>query len=138
MSNQHHLRPLEVDEGGVEEVGPGEADIDGENGGSQSGEGRVEIGPELVEDSAQEPVEGQAAGDVEDVAIANPVVRAVRDPGQPTLAEIAQHELTHLPFRPWCADCVASRAADDPHRRLAAEVDNGPPKVSVDWLCDVG
>ena len=68
---------------------PGEADIDGENGGSQIGGGRVESGPEAVEDSAQEPVEGQAAEDVEDVAIENPVVRAVRDPGQPTRAEIA-------------------------------------------------
>jgi hypothetical protein len=63
----------------------------------------------------------------------DPIVRAVRDPGQPTRREIDQHELTHLPFRPWCADCVAGRAADDPHRRVAAEVNDGPPKVSVDY-----
>jgi hypothetical protein len=84
--------------------------------------------------------EGQVAGvaeladeqDIEEV-VEDPIVRAVRDPGQPTVAEVAAHELTHLPFRPWCPDCVSGRAADDPHRRVAADVENGVPKVSVDY-----
>ena len=124
MSYEHHLRPLEMYEEG--EVA-GEVQADGE---SQSGQDAEEIGPEAVDDSAQLPQEGQAA---EEVAIENPAVRAVPDPGQPTREERAMHELTHLPFRPWCADCVAGRAANDPHRRLAREVDDGPPKVSVDY-----
>ena len=32
--------------------------------------------------------------------------RAVRDPGQPTRVMIEEHNLTHIPFRPWCAACV--------------------------------
>lgn len=41
--------------------------------------------------------------------------------------------MTHLPFRPWCADCVAGRAASDPHRRRTQAVASGPPRVSVDY-----
>ena len=41
----------------------------------------------------------------------------VRDPGAPTSAEVAEHELTHLPHRSWCAACVSERC-DRQHRRL--------------------
>jgi hypothetical protein len=79
---------------------------------------------EVVADGAQRVVE--EAHEV-------PAVRGVRDPGQPTREERARHDLTHLPFRPWCADCVAGRAVDDPHRRVARGDDDGPTKVSVDY-----
>ena len=81
---------------------------------------------EADDDDAQLPEEGQAAA--EDSA-----VRMVRDPGQPTRDERARHDLTHLPFRPWCEYCVAGKAAADPHRRLVREANLGPPKVSVDY-----
>ena len=32
-------------------------------------------------------------------------VKAQRQPYQPTPAEVAQHELTHIPFREWCV-CI--------------------------------
>ena len=28
--------------------------------------------------------------------------RGLRDPGMPSVAEIAEHDLTHIPARPWC------------------------------------
>jgi hypothetical protein len=59
--------------------------------------------PEGV-DAAEEPEEARAA-------------KPMRDPGQPTQAERDAHEATHLPFRIWCADCVAGRRdnpADEP------------------------
>ena len=42
----------------------------------------------------------------------------VTDPGMPTAKEIAEHEITHLPHRSWCAACVAGRSRDRPHKRL--------------------
>ena len=133
MSVQHHIRPLGINDGGAGGEAPGEASAGGASGGLQGGQNSEEVGPEAVDvddDSAQRPEEGQAA---EDAAIEDPAVRAAPDPGQPTRDERARHELTHLPFRPWCADCVAGRAVDDPHRRLAQDADVGPPKVSVDY-----
>ena len=44
--------------------------------------------------------------------------RAARDPGQPTAAMIAEHNLTHIPYRPWCEWCVRGKAKRRPSRRL--------------------
>ena len=121
MSRTTHLRPLEVDEA---------------SDGAEPNPFKWWLAPELEVEHAEEgQVEGVAElADEQDIeAVEDPVVHAVRDPGQPTVAEIAAHELTHLPFRPWCPDCVAGRAVDDPHRRVVADVENGVPKVSVDY-----
>ena len=105
--NHHHIRPL-IEEVGmqVEEHEQGRA---GEDEQEDEQEDNAEVEQEAVADGAQRVVE--EAHEV-------PAVRGVRDPGQPTREERARHDLTHLPFRPWCADCVAGRAVDDPHRRL--------------------
>ena len=88
------------------------------------------VGEDAEEAAAQQPEEGQGA---EPVVVENPPARRLPDPGQPTPQERADHELTHLPFRPWCADCVAGRAPDDPHRRRPAEAESEVLKVSVDY-----
>ncbi|CAE8640336.1 unnamed protein product [Polarella glacialis] len=44
----------------------------------------------------------------------------------PSPQERQQHDKTHLPYQGWCPTCVASRAADDPHRRQPAEEDSVP------------
>ena len=60
--------------------------------------------------------------------------RVIRDPGKPSAREIEQHNMTHLPFRAWCSTCVAGRAKEDPHRKVAAEVKElGVPIVSSDF-----
>jgi hypothetical protein len=123
--SHYHLRPL------VEEIGGQEGEhVHEQLGGADDDEqyneqeGNAEAEQEAAAGGAQQVVE--EAHEV-------PAVRGVRDPGQPTREERARHDLTHLPFRPWCADCVAGRAADDPHRRAAREEDDGPTKVSVDY-----
>jgi hypothetical protein len=117
-----HIRPLyERVEGQVEGQEPERAE---ENEQDDEQENNAEAEQEAVADGAQHVV---------DEAHEVPAVRGVRDPGQPTREERARHDLTHLPFRPWCADCVAGRAADDPHRRVARSDDDGPTKVSVDY-----
>ena len=62
------------------------------------------------------------------------VARGVRDPGQPTNSQREEHELTHCPFRAWCAACVRGQAKDDPHRVVAGEfADSDVTRVSMDY-----
>ena len=37
---------------------------------------------------------------------------------EPTAEEVAQHSLTHLPYRRWCRWCVRARMLNFPHRKL--------------------
>ena len=39
-------------------------------------------------------------------------------PKQPTAAERALHESTHLPYADWCPYCVAGKKPNSPHRRV--------------------
>ena len=112
-----HARPLRV-EG---ESAQGAERIEGQEGRKDNGEQGEHSG-----EKHQQGVEDNAEGE-------EPTVRPLRDPGAPTAQERQQHELTHLPFRPWCADCVAGAAADHPHRRGAPAPDIGVVKVSVDY-----
>ena len=41
----------------------------------------------------------------------------MRQPTAPTRREREEHELTHLPFRDWCDDCVCGRGKERDHRR---------------------
>ena len=61
------------------------------------------------------------------------VARGVREPGNPSQADRDEHELTHCPFRAWCAACVRGQAKDDPHRVVAGEFANSEvTRVSMD------
>ena len=40
-----------------------------------------------------------------------------KSPKDPTRKEREEHELTHMPFRSWCEDCVKSRARNAHHRK---------------------
>ena len=40
---------------------------------------------------------------------------AVRDPGAPTAAERAEHNLHHANYRSWCPDCVRAKGTSAPH-----------------------
>ena len=50
-------------------------------------------------DAQGEPDGDQAQVDDGEVEARAP--RAARDPGQPTRAERDEHDLTHIPYRPW-------------------------------------
>ena len=45
--------------------------------------------------------------------------RGLRQPGEPTLTERLEHELTHLPFKPWCEVCVRAKSKQAKSRRLS-------------------
>ena len=69
----------------------------------------------------------------------------IKDPGQPTQAQIDEHNLTHGQFEAWCSHCVRGQAPEDPHRRNKSEgeeeaVDGAGeriPKVAIDY-CFMG
>lgn len=42
----------------------------------------------------------------------------VKDHALPTEQEVEEHNLTHLPYRSWCAHCVRGRGEANPHRRI--------------------
>ena len=45
--------------------------------------------------------------------------KGLKQPGEPTLTERLEHELTHLPFKPWCEVCVRSKSKQAKSRRLS-------------------
>ena len=94
---------------------------------------------EEVEAPAQREGAGraQAAGEVheglEHKGGERPVRAARRRrPDQPTAEEIAEHELSHEPYRSWCADCVAGRGRADSRIERSAD-QKSLPIFGVDY-----
>lgn len=56
------------------------------------------------------------------------------------LRERQLHELTHFPFRDWCAHCVACKSRPDQHR--ASEPDESSerefPNIQIDFMFSIG
>ena len=75
----------------------------------------------------------QEVGDDEEQEVeeAKPA-KLLRDPAAPTQQEIDAHEATHLPYRSWCAVCVAGRRDNAPHKPMADE-DRSVPEVGMDY-----
>ena len=44
------------------------------------------------------------------------------------------HRLTHLPFQPWCEECVSGKAKQDQHRRNQATEKEGTGVVQMDYF----
>ena len=63
------------------------------------------------------------------------IPKSLRSPIRPPAAEVDRHNLTHLPYRPWCRVCVESKGKEDPHPRGRhdAEDKSGLPLVSLDY-----
>ena len=72
-------------------------------------------GAELAAPDQHEPVEARGG----------PV------PEAPSEREKREHQLTHLPYRPWCESCVAAKARDSAHRRRAVQGDM--PEIQLDF-----
>ena len=80
---------------------------DGVRSGTQEqGETRERIVPESAAELAED------VGDVEEEAR---TAKPLRNPCDPTAAERAIHEATHLPFRSWC-DVITRRTTESPRR----------------------
>lgn len=143
QSKQQAVRPqsgneMEVDTGRSEPVVSGEDDMvlcqlssDNDDAILSSGRcgwrcGRACLGPlgeEGCEDEDPMLVEREAV---------IPVL--ARDSGMPSKEEREAHNVTHLPFRPWCEYCVRGRGRDRYHRRFAGDADaQDLPTMSIDY-----
>ena len=46
-----------------------------------------------------------------------------------------KHELTHIPFQPWCTSCVKGKAQAEPHKRIECFIEDSElPVVQCDYL----
>ena len=110
--NQLHSHPTNV---GCE----GDLDEDVEEAGD------VDLEPDEAADDGRVPAEVvQATG--------QPV------PYSPSDTEVRHHNLTHLPFRSWCAVCVKGKAKAGPHHHVDTHTNAGVPVISIDYafICD--
>ena len=89
---------------------------------------------EIRERSVPEPATELAEdeGDVEEEAR---TAKPLRDPRDPTPAERAIHEATHLPFRSWCAERVAGRRDNPPHHRVLPRRERSTRNLDGLLLC---
>ena len=60
------------------------------------------------------------------------------EPPQPTGEERSLHELTHIPFQPWCSYCMAGRSRRDHHQSEGGARERTVPVVSMDFFYCVG
>ena len=75
--------------------------------------------------------QGEAAKPPEDQSGEVSGMRARPQPRQPTLEEIASHNIDHYPYRSWCRPCVAAMGRADQHVR--GSEDDGIAVVSMDY-----
>ena len=62
-----------------------------------------------------------------------PTPLTVKDIPTPTDEERRMHEVTHLPFAPWCEHCQRGKARDHPHRGLQYRpTERGIPIIAMD------
>ena len=54
-------------------------------------------------------------------------------PKVPTAAQIAAHNITHLPYRSWCPHCVAARRPNSQHFRKSSKSDRADPLLVADY-----
>ena len=52
---------------------------------------------------------------------------------RPTPEEVEKHNMTHIPFRSWCAYCVAGKAKTDAHKQSELCKPDGVNVVSLDY-----
>ena len=107
----------------IEDARPGEDDgMDVDPVGMEESDdvvGNESRGSEDADEEAEEEAERQ---------------RPLRDPGQPTQEMIDEHNLSHIPFRPWCAACIRGKAKDDPSRKLKGVwAESLVPRVRLDY-----
>ena len=99
----------EMEEGIVGDGTPNEGTVEGSTG----------------KDTGAESEEGESSAEV-----VKPVI--ARDPMMPTSRQRAMHDILHIRFREWYADCVQGRGKDRYHLRLIDE--SNVPIIGMDYM----
>ena len=61
------------------------------------------------------------------------VPRTAFDPLLPSAEEVAEHNVTHVPYRRWCKICNEARGREDPHSRDQEGIKDGLPEIGADY-----
>ena len=86
------------------------------------------LGEEVVEDDELDGEVGEGAQDQERIE-----AKMRKDPGLPSAEEIKRHNITHLPYRSWCAHCVRGRGVGHPHLSRKAQQVGDVPTIGADY-----
>ena len=84
---------------------------------------------DVEEFEEEEKQEGEEGGGVSDGC----KPRIARMVNKPSRQEVEEHMATHIPFRSWCAHCVAGKSKSNPHKR-EVDKDREVPQVSLDYM----
>lgn len=66
----------------------------------------------------------------EETSIAVKVAHEIK---HPTLQEQREHSALHVPFRAWCAHCMAGRGHEKPHTHRMEQEPSFPPRIEMDY-----
>ena len=55
--------------------------------------------------------------------------KQLRETTEPTVREVCEHNLTHIPYRTWSAHCVRGKAKNPPHKRQSGKEEKRVPTV---------
>ena len=79
----------------------------------------------------------QGAGEVGDDREGGEAVarRALPSPSMPSVSEIREHKVTHLPYRNWCDECVEAFAREWPHLVADGSSQRSIPVIHMDYAC---
>ena len=56
-------------------------------------------------------------------------------PPEPSDLEKMKHELTHIPYQPWCTPCIKGKAQAEPHKRTERIIEDSELSVvQCDYL----
>ena len=61
-------------------------------------------------------------------------MKAMQTPYTPTASELAEHRISHMPYRSWCSECVEAFGREAPHTSTAESRAAWTPVISCDYL----
>ena len=85
------------------------------------------------DDSAEVVADGDDGGD-DEAEEEHERQRAARRPDAPTKEEIAEHNLSHIPMRPWCKPCMRGKGKRRPSLNIKGDYAEGHvARVRMDY-----
>ena len=94
-----------------------------EEGGNQSANG--------IPMERREDVNPEGAAEEQEYGMVRP--HKLMEPHLPSRQEVMEHDLTHVPYRSWCADCVRGKSVSQAHHMVKNKEDSATPLIGVDY-----
>ena len=109
--------------------------VEGENQEAQEAPMEEDVAARALDTQARAQADIPVCGECELDDQEADAPRMARAPGQPSQADIDQHELTHCPYRSWCDACVRGQAKDSPSTKVSGQfAENNVARVRMDYM----